>query len=81
MKEIKFIIPENGEKLSANADELHEELLKLPAEMYVNSISGAVGDFNQWFDITMNVSNDIVFGSKYNMRGERTYDKVPRKQE
>ena len=36
MKEIKFIIPENGEKLSANADELHEELLKLPAEMYVN---------------------------------------------
>lgn len=45
------------------------------------SISGAVGDFNQWFDITMNVSNDIVFGSKYNMRGERTYDKVPRKQE
>lgn len=36
MKEIKFIIHENGEKLSANADELHKELLKLPAEMYVN---------------------------------------------
>ena len=36
VKEIKFIIPENGEKLSANADELHKELLKLPAEMYVD---------------------------------------------
>ena len=36
MKEIKFIIPENGEKLSANVDELHKELLKLPAEMYVD---------------------------------------------
>ena len=36
MKEIKFIIPENGEKLSANANELHTELLKLPAEMYVD---------------------------------------------
>lgn len=35
MKEIKFVIPENGEKLSANAGELHAELLKLPAEMYV----------------------------------------------
>lgn len=36
MKEIKFVIPENGEKLSANASELHAELLKLPAEMYVD---------------------------------------------
>lgn len=36
MKEIKFVVPENGEKLCANADELHRELLKLPAEMYVN---------------------------------------------
>lgn len=36
MKEIKFVVPENGEKLSANASELHAELLKLPAEMYVD---------------------------------------------
>lgn len=36
MKEIKFVVPENGEKLSANANDLHAELLKLPAEMYVN---------------------------------------------
>lgn len=35
MKEIKFVVPENGEKLSANASELHAELLKLPADMYV----------------------------------------------
>ena len=36
MKEIKFVVTENGEKSCANADELHRELLKLPAEMYVN---------------------------------------------
>lgn len=45
------------------------------------SISGAVGDFNEWFDITMNVTSDIVFGSKYNMHGKRTYDKVPKEGE
>lgn len=45
------------------------------------TISGAVGDFNQCFDITMSVSSDIVFGSKYNMHGERTYDKVQKKGE
>lgn len=27
MKEIKIVVPENGEKLSVNASELHEELL------------------------------------------------------
>lgn len=36
MKEIKFCIPEQGEKLSMNAEDLHKELLKLPAEMYVD---------------------------------------------
>lgn len=36
MKEIKFVIPENGEKLSTNSSDLHAELLKLPAEMYVD---------------------------------------------
>lgn len=36
MKEIKFVIPEQGEKILCNADELHNELLKLPAEMYVS---------------------------------------------
>ena len=36
MREIKFVIPEQGEKISTNASELHAELLKLPAEMYVN---------------------------------------------
>lgn len=36
MKEIKFVIPENEEKLSTNVGELHDELLKLPAEMYVD---------------------------------------------
>jgi len=36
VKEIKFVVPENGERLSANASELHTELLKLPAEMYVD---------------------------------------------
>lgn len=40
------------------------------------SISGSVGDFNEWFDVTMNISSDIVLGSKYNMKGKRTYDKV-----
>ena len=45
------------------------------------SISGAVGDFNEWFDITMNVSSDIVFGSKYDMNGRRTYDKALNEEE
>lgn len=45
------------------------------------SISGAVGAFDQWFDITMNISSDVIFGSKYNMRGEKTYDKVPKEGE
>lgn len=42
------------------------------------TISCAVGDFNQQFDVTMNASCDVVFGSKYNARGEKTYDKVPK---
>lgn len=36
MKEIKIVIPENGEMLATKADALHAELLKLPAEMYVD---------------------------------------------
>lgn len=36
MKEIKIIVPENGEKLSVNVSDLHEELLKLPVEMYLD---------------------------------------------
>lgn len=43
------------------------------------TISGAAESFDQWFDISMSVSGDVVFGSKYNMRGERTYDKVQKK--
>lgn len=36
MKEIKFVIPEQGERILCSADELHKELLKLPAELYVD---------------------------------------------
>ncbi len=36
MKEIKFNIPEDGEKPITNAFEIHKELLKMPADLYVD---------------------------------------------
>lgn len=36
MKEIKIAIPENGEMFAPKVDDLHAELLKLPAYMYVD---------------------------------------------
>jgi len=36
MKEIKITIPDNGEVSAMKTDDLHAELLKLPAKMYVD---------------------------------------------
>lgn len=40
------------------------------------SISCIAGNYDEWFNILMNISSDTIFESKYDFHGNKTSDKV-----
>ena len=45
------------------------------------SISCKVGNRDEWFNILMRISQDMLFNSKYDIDGKKTSDKVKGKTE